>query len=306
VLKWAAENNVGHRGFLELGGEQLIFDALEVAGRMPLQMGRQLSDVLGPEKTAEFLKVTLKTATDGLLAGRSELLIRDQISAELRHFINTAHQGMLEIAAEHASLIVELAMVLRDGLMTGSGSAGDREFRKRAALRAKTWEHRADELVTRARTARLHWDAAKAIPRLLDVADDAADELEEAVFRLAVLPVEGTSAASFEPLSDLSSLLVQGAQEYFKAVENARQLQRGSARQHIEDFLQAVDRTIAVEHRTDDAYRGAQANVPTFAGDFRQLHLFSAIARNFEDAADTLLRSVLMLRDYVLGEVLAR
>src|SRR5208283_634672 len=83
VLRWAADHNYGHRGFLSLGGEQLIFDALQTAGRLPLAPGGQLSDLLGPERTAEFLKFTLQTASAGLRAGQSEFLIRDEISAEL-------------------------------------------------------------------------------------------------------------------------------------------------------------------------------------------------------------------------------
>ena len=305
VLKWAADNDVGHRGFLQLGGEQLVFDALQMAGRVPLQIGGQLSDILGPDKTAEFLKFTLKSATDGLLAGWTEFLVRDEIGAELRHYIHTIHQGMMETAAEHASLIVELATTARDGLVT-AGPSGDRAFLERAAARARTWEHRADELVIKARAVHVRGDAAKAIPELLGIADDAADELEEAVMLLALVPTDEKAAPSFAPLHDLAGLLVQGAQEYLKAVENARCVQRGSSRQQIDDFLQAVDRVITVEHQTDDVHRLAQGSILTFAGDFKQLHLFTAIALNLEEAADALLRSVLTLRDYVMGEVLTR
>src|SRR5262249_3950910 len=124
VLRWAADHNHGHRGFLALGGEQLLFDALQAAGRLPLPPGGQLSDFLGPERTAEFLKFTLQTASEGLRAGQSELLIRDEISAELRHYIDTVHQGLLEVAAEHASLVVELAMAARALLL--AGPAADR------------------------------------------------------------------------------------------------------------------------------------------------------------------------------------
>ena len=35
LLKWAAEHNLGHRAFLQLGGERLIYDALEQAVRTP-------------------------------------------------------------------------------------------------------------------------------------------------------------------------------------------------------------------------------------------------------------------------------
>jgi hypothetical protein len=40
VLRWAADHELGHRGFLALGGEQLIFDALQSAGRAAVVRGR--------------------------------------------------------------------------------------------------------------------------------------------------------------------------------------------------------------------------------------------------------------------------
>jgi CHAD domain-containing protein/uncharacterized protein Yka (UPF0111/DUF47 family) len=305
VLRWAAEENCGHRGLLQLGGEPLLLDALQVAGKAPLPVGGQLADVLGPERVADFLKFALKAAAEGLLAGRSEFLIRDEISAELRHYLATAQQGMLQLAAEHAALIVELAMAARDSLLTAN-RAGNRAYVERTAGRARRWEHRADELVTKGRTARERSDTARAIPELLGIADDAADELEEALFLLTLLPGDDAAAPSFLPLHELAGLLVQGAQEYLKAVENARQLQRGSPRLQVQDFLEAVDRTITVEHHADDAHRRAQASILTFAGDFKMLHLFTEIAHGLEEAADALMRSVLTLRDYVLGEVLTR
>jgi hypothetical protein len=42
------------------------------------------------------------------------------------------------------------------------------------------------------------------------------------------------------------------------------------------------------------------------AGHHQQLHLLIAIADNLEEAADALMRSVLALRDYILGKVITR
>jgi hypothetical protein len=206
VLCWAADHNFGHRGFLSLGGEQLIFEALQTAGRLPLPPGGQLSDFLGPERTAEFLKFTLQTASEGLKAGRSEFLIRDEISAELGHYIDTAHQRLLEVAAEHASLVVELALAARDLLLT-AGPALDQDLLQRTVLRARRWEHRADELVNRCRAARGRGDAPWPVLDLLVTADDGADGLEETIFWTSLLPVDGTAGMA-APLKDLAGLVV--------------------------------------------------------------------------------------------------
>jgi len=304
VLRWAADHNYGHRGFLSLGGEQLIFDALQAAGRLPMPPGGQLSDVLGSERTAEFLKFTLQTASQGLRAGQSEFLIRDEISAELRHYIDTVHQGLLEVAAEHASLVVELALAARDLLLAAGPNLG-RGLVERTVRRARKWEHRADELVNRCRTARGRGDAPGPVLDLLVTADDVADGLEEALFWMSLLP-EAVAAGMSNLLNDLASLVLQGAQEYLKAVENARRLHRGSPREQVADFLEAVDRILTVEHETDNEHRRAQARVLDFSGDFKQWHLVNSIADKLEEAADALLRSALVLRDYILGEVLRR
>ncbi len=269
VLRWAADNDYGHRAFLQLGGEQLIVHAIESSIRTPLPWGVQFSDLVGQQKAAEFLKFTLKTATEGLLSRRSESLIRDEIAAEFRHYIETAHQEFLDIAADHASLIVELAMAGRDALLSAQPSAGA-AYMKRIVQRAGKWEHKADELVMKARTARVRLDNNKTIPELLAVADDVADQLEDAIFLRGLLATSGVTAESLAWLQDLASLLVQGSQEYLKAVANARVLQRGSLREEVQDFLEAIDSIIGIEHQTDDAHRRARASILTFPGDFRQ------------------------------------
>lgn len=304
VLRWAADQNFGHRGFLSLGGEQLVFDALQTAGRLALPPGGQLSDVLGTARTAEFLKFTLQTASEGLQAGQSEFLIRDKVSAELRHYIDTVHQGLLEVAAEHASLIVELSLAVRD-LLLSAGPGSDSEFTKRIIVRARKWEHHADELVNRSRAARSRGDAPGPVLDLLVTADDSADGLEEAIFRVSLLS-ECVVAAMPVSLNELASLVLQGAQEYLKAVENARCLHRGSSREQVADFLAAVDRTLTIEHQTDEAHRRVQAAIMTFTGDYKHWHLVNGIAGKLEEVTDALLRSAMVLRDYILSEVLRR
>jgi hypothetical protein len=130
--------------------------------------------------------------------------------------------------------------------------------------------------------------------------------LEDAIFRLSLLLSDPIAPGGYTSLQDLAGLLVQGAQEYLKAVENARQLHRGSPREQVADFLEAVDRTITIEHQTDDAHRRSHAAILDFPGDYKQWHLFTGVADKLEGAADALMRSALILRDDILGEVLRR
>src|SRR5579872_172220 len=49
LLKWAAAQDLGHRGFLQLGGERLVYEALEQAVKAPLRYGEPLHEMLGAD-----------------------------------------------------------------------------------------------------------------------------------------------------------------------------------------------------------------------------------------------------------------
>ena len=77
LLKWSADNNHGHRAFLQIGGERIIYEALAQVSRTEAHYGDRLDELLGRERAIDFLKFILQTAADGLLNGRSERLIRE-------------------------------------------------------------------------------------------------------------------------------------------------------------------------------------------------------------------------------------
>ena len=47
LLRWAAETEIGHRGFLELGGARLVNQAIEATAGSSMHFGDRLCDVLG-------------------------------------------------------------------------------------------------------------------------------------------------------------------------------------------------------------------------------------------------------------------
>ncbi len=302
LLKWAADNNVGHMAFLRAGGEQLIYDALEFVAKGPLRFGERLSDVLGETPAAQYLRFVLRTCAEGMLHGGQESLIQDQVRAELFNHFRSARHSMLDIAAEHAALILEIAAGLRDGLLRlGLADAG--LHLERNSARAKAWESRADDLVNRARSAMKRADSGPFFCDLLEHADDIADELEEAAFHLTLAPGP-VDAALHAPLRALAGLLVQGAQEYVKVLESARFIRRGAAREDMQDFLEAVHRIMAVEHETDSVERGVESALVSSATDFRQLHVLTEAAKNLEQAADGLMHVGLKVRDHFLAQAM--
>lgn len=294
LLQWAAEQELGHRGFLELGGARLVNEAIEATAGSAMRFGDRLCDVLGDEATEEFLRFVLRTSSEGLRAGHSQGLIRDRVRAELQtHF---SHEGkrLLRLAADHAGLVFEIATLVREGIAgvdAKNGARGNGEIAK-LARRARRFEHDADQLVIAAREAVRRRPDHQDLLRVLQSADDAADELEEVAFLLDLLAHTGACGATMAALGGLADLLVKTAQEWIKALAHAGFVDR-QAHEAADDFLVAIDRVAALEHMADDAERALRDEAVRHAQDFRQLHLYSEIGRSLETAADALKRSSL-------------
>ncbi len=303
LLRWAAEQEIGHRAFVELGGARLINQAIESVAGSAMHFGDRLSDVLGLAETESFLRFVLSASTDCLTARRSSSLLRDRIRAELaRHFSNEARRR-LEVAADHAALIFELACLVRDSVMAPREVAADR-----LAARARAFEHDADQLVADTWEATERRPDCAAFGPLLHAADDSADALEDAVFFVVLLADAMPDGAVPDPavaekLQSLAGLVVEATQEWLKAVLHAAHAEDRGAAEDADDFLIAIDRVRALEHQVDDAERLLTEASVRYATDFRQLHLYTALGGRLEEAADALRRASLILRDKVLGEV---
>jgi uncharacterized protein Yka (UPF0111/DUF47 family) len=300
LLRWAAENDIGHRGFLALGGARLVYQAIEATAGSAMHFGDRLSDVLGLAEAETFLRFTFRAATEGLLAHQSTTLIRDRIHAELaRHFSNEEGR-LLRLAADHAGLVFELASLVRDGTL----AIGDPDNKAdKHARRARRFEHDADRLVIDAREAVRRRPDHAAFAPLLETADDVADALEEAAFLLGLL-VHPPKDAVIEPLQALATLLVEAAQEWVKALLHAAHVQDPNAAEDADAFLTAIDRIAVLEHQVDDAERALTRAAIRHARDFAELHVCTELATRLEAASDALLAASLILRDRVLGEVL--
>jgi hypothetical protein len=299
LLAWAAQENVGHRAFLQLGGEKLVFDAVEAASGGQVRYGETLSDMLGAERSFGFLKFLLKACARGLLEGRSEALIRDQIRAELISHFHSREQQMLELACDHGGYILQIADLVRRELAEW-GAGGDRAA---AASRAKVWERAADEKLMALR-GRAHGKPETAqLCRILETADDAADDLEEAAYLISLLSGAAPKDAVPAALHDLAALLVEDAREWIKLLANAIRLYHHGDQQQSDDFLVAADALARIERETDHAERKVTAALvanPPAVADF---HLVAAIAEALEQVADSLMRAGFQLHDHMLARV---
>lgn len=302
ILRWAADHEVGHRAFLSLGGERLVYDALEQAVKTPLRYGEQLHEMLGNDVAQEYLCYVLQTCSKGLLNGQSVALIRDQVRAELFNHFRSAEQRLLSEAGRHATIVVQIAGGLRGALRRDMAS--DKEALAQNAIQAKLAESRADEIVKETRLTVRRISGTEVFRRILEVADDAADDLEDAAFQAGLLSGLATRLEPPEALLRLSDLLVEGAQAYHRTIGAAQFVHRGGARETMQKFLEAVDHVVTVEHQTDSCERAVTAALLGADIDCRQLYLIGGIATHLESAADSLLRASLILRDHVLGEVM--
>ena len=309
LLKWAAEAEVGHRGFLELGGARLIDNAIEATAGSAMHFGDRLCDVLGDEAALSFLRFVLRTASEGLRDHVSAGLIQDRVRTELQAHFSSEGKRLLQLASEHASMIFEIASLVRDGIQEIGlrGVPGDAEGYRKLARRARKFEHEADQIVINGRECARRRPEYMSLFRLIEAADDAADELEEVAFLLELLVETGAGGDVLNSLAALADLLVAASQEWIKALGHAAHVSRAEgtgAQDDTSDFLTAIDALFELEHQADDAERTCTHVAVRRARDFRQLYLFAEMARSLEAAADALKWAGLITRDYLLGNVL--
>jgi uncharacterized protein Yka (UPF0111/DUF47 family) len=303
LLKWAADQEIGHRAFLQLGGERLIHEAMEFAQHAPLRYGESLDETLGREAALDYLQFVLREATVGLRERRSERFIRDAIKAELARRLHTAHSNLLGMALTHAERVFDLAAGVHEGLLRHADRESARLL-ERAAQRARKWEQEGDALVSRIRSLARRTPKPQVYSDLMHQADEAADGLEEAAFLMAHLPALAPPARLMEPLRALGALLLAGAQESVKMFEAASHVSREGTREDLQDFFAAVDRIIAIEHETDLAERAVTTALLQEECELRTLHLVSSLSGALEASADGLALSALALRDYLLNDVM--
>lgn len=302
LLKWAADHDHGHRAFLQLGGERLIYGALESAVRTPLRYGEPLHEMIGMDAARDFLRFALEATATGLRDGRSAMLISDRIKVELFNHFRSAEHRLLADASRHASLIVQLARGL-EGIFT-AGVATEHDRRVKVAAHAKALESEADEIVKATRSTSQRIAGTAVFCRTLEIADDAADALEEASFLAGLLGAEGPALAPPGPLAELASLAAAAGRAFQQLLELAPQIHRGAPRDVINTFLSTIEELISLEHRTDAKEREALTVLVGAASDWRQLHVLAGVARHLEQATDALLHAGLMIRNHLLGEIM--
>jgi uncharacterized protein Yka (UPF0111/DUF47 family) len=300
ILGWAAAHHHGHRAFLELGGTDLVFEAIRrtAVGRIPY--GTRLDTALGTAECTKFLQRVLRQTSEGLRAGRSLRLVRDEVQAELAQLFDTAEVAVLTLVVRHLGVTRTLAAAIADRL-GGEGKAPQAE-RTRLARRAKQMEEKADRLTLQAREMCTRMHEGETLRLTVDEVENATDALDEAAF-LWTLTSEDDPQASGPALADLADIVLDSISHLVRAAEAAARLPQGS-RLDSAAALQAIDAVTLAERRADAAERTAtRALMAIPAADARSLVLGLELARALEGATDHLAHAALSLRERVLGEL---
>jgi len=302
VLQWAADNDIGHMGFLKLGGDRLIFSALELAARVPLRYGEPLHQLLGQERTTEYLKWVLKTASTGLLQNQPGLLLQDEIKTELLRNFRFAHEGMVEICVEHAALLIEVGTAVRDS-MHHIRWEGNGDFIEKSARRAKLWESKADQLVMQVRLLSRRIENAEFFFTLIHTADDALDYLEEASFVTTLLAPADRSNNVNDQLAGMADIAVRGSQEYLRMLLSAQTIRREYGQEEMQEFLTSVNRVISLEHDCDEALRHAEKTLFSESRNYKELQVYCELARLIEKSTNSLMTAVYIMHDHILEDM---
>ncbi len=302
VIRQAAQQDIGHRGFLELGGDHLVYAALDLAARVPLRYGEPLHQILGREKTMEYLSWVLRAASEGLRRGESRLLIQDRCRAELLRYFRTAQVELLERATAHATLLIDVALVLQTSVIAlRSASGTDRVPRN--AVRAKRWERDADLIVSEIRTLSSRTEDIGFFSDLITAQDDALDYLEEGCFYSTLLADAARYPESLSGLEEMASLSVSAAREFIRALSAAQFTRSGSSREEMQEFFSAANRVIAIEQECDDAYRRTERSLLQEVRKAGPLHACTQLSLAIEESTNALMKAVYVLHDNILEEL---
>jgi uncharacterized protein Yka (UPF0111/DUF47 family) len=299
VLYWAACNRIGHRGFLELGGGELVASAVRRAAPNRIGFGERLDHALGRDAAVDFLRTVLRVSAEALLEGSAVRLARDRIEADLICHLQRVDTALLAVVIRQSGLAREIAAGIADCI--AEQKAGSPFDRGALADRARRIEEKADKMAieTRSEIARLGADLA--VKGLIDRMEDAIDELEQAAFVASIVPND-VAPQLLGPLARLCATVVSGTEAAATGVAAAADVPEGH-RADSEDALAAVGRLIDVEHRADDIEREVMGTV--MHGEFNLKTALSVIdlTRTLERATDRLASFGHLLREHVLADL---
>jgi uncharacterized protein Yka (UPF0111/DUF47 family) len=298
ILGWAARRGIGHRAFLEQGGAALIDGAIQRVAARHIAYGVRLDQAIGRAQSVDFLEQVLRISTEAMLAGRSDRLVRDAVDAELARRLERSGSALLQGVVVQAGLARSLAAAAWDHL--DDRLAGRRSDPAVLARTARRLEEKADTVAVGLRAAAERFGLAELFLPLVDIMEQAVDELEEGAFFLASSPEPGDTDGSEGRLAELCGAAVASAEASARMADAASCVHEGH-RRDVDDALAALADLIGAEHRADEAERASIAAVLT-AESASAARVFAVVecARRIEGATDRFARAGQLMRTLVI------
>ena len=263
--------------------------------------GERLDGALGREAAVDFIKTVLRACTEALLQGRSARAAHDEIEAELVRHLERVDSALLAIVVRQAGLARDVIAAVAHHLanLQPTQPADGRLL----AARARRIEEKADKIAIEARGEVSRFNADQIIEKLVNRAEDAIDEFEQAAFIASLLPPT-VDPAALKPLRELCAVGIAAAEAAASGVDAAARVADGR-RDDSEDALAAVNRLIDAEHMADGHERAV--TVLALSGQFDLAAALSVLelARAIERATDRLASLGHLLRQYVLADLAA-
>ncbi len=299
LLDWAAMHRVGHRGFLQLGGADLINAAVRHAAPARIGFGERLDQALGREAAADFLKAVLQISVEALRQGSSLRSVKSRIEEALITHLQRADTGLLAVVIRQAGLARDIAVAIaqfiddrRRKLPTDAGAL---------ARRASHIEEKADRIVFEARGEIARFGVDRGLERLVDLIEQTIDELEEAAFITSLAPAD-TPPELLDSLAQLCAVTVSAAEAAVVGAAATAEIPEGQ-RVDYEDALAAAMRLVEDEHKGDAADRAVTTKILGGTYDLKVSLAVLSLAHPLERATDQLARFGHSLRDYALSDL---
>ena len=299
ILEWAAKHRVGHRGFLELGGPELVAEAVRHAASHRIGFGERLEAILGRDNTVDFFKAVLRISTEASLQGQSVRLARDHIEADLVTRFERVDSALLGVVLRQAGLAHDVATAIAHYISDlQSGQPIDAAA---LARRARQIEEKADRILIEARREIARFHGGDTIAQLVNRIEEVIDELEQAAFIASLLPAT-IDPVALKVLAKLGAAAVAAAEAAASGADAASEAPEGR-RGDFEDALAAVSRLIDMEHLADDCEREITALSFRDGADLRASLPVLELARAIERATDRLAGFGHLLSQQVLEDL---
>lgn len=306
ILIESARREIGHMGWLEAGGERLLFGAMEAVGSEFFRMGDQLDTVLGGEHARAFMLDVMASTFQAMQEHQPLPRITDSVRLLLLRHLGQ-QRDVFELLSEHAAFCHELAEGLRDAL--AHGLERDSKAATKFAARAKAWEHEADLLVMRSRERAERNARWLPFTRLIEKADDVADALEEAAFLLSLIAEghhKGWQGDVREKLLRLAERTNEAVRDHVKALSIAGVLRDGGTAEDHETFLSVSWRVVEAERQCDELLRDVRRALVRHVDAPVTFNLTTDFAASIELATDALLAASFGVRELAFDRIGAR